>query len=139
MKTRRGQTGMSIPGMLVVAVMVGFFVMCIIRMWQPYFEYLSVRNIIQNISSEHGAADLRVTDIRRSIAKNFNTNQIYELNPREVEVYRREGKTYIDARYEVRIPIMGRIDAILNFDDLVYIAGSAIPVQGDPPKPEYDD
>ena len=138
MKTRRGQSGMSIIGMLVIAIMVGFFVMCIIRMWQPYVEYLSVRNIIQNISSEHGAADQRVTDIRRSIANQFNTNQIYELNPRDVQVYRREGKTYIDARYEVRIPIMGPIDAILDFDDLVYIAGSAIPVQGDPPKPEYE-
>jgi len=133
MKTRQRQSGISIPGMLVIAMMVGFFVMCGIRMAPPYFEYLSVRKIIESIASEHGAEEFSVTDIRRRISNQFNTNQIYELKPKEVEVYRRDGRTYIDANYEVRIPVMSRIDAVLKFDDLVYITGSNIPVQGTVP------
>lgn len=136
MKTRRGQTGMSIPGMLLIAAMVGFFVMCAIRMSPPYFEYLSVRNIIESIATEPSAKEFRVSDIRRKIANQFNTNQIYELQPREVEIFRSEGQTYIDANYEVRIPVMGRIDAVLKFDDLVYITGSNVPVQGRVVRPE---
>ena len=53
MNTRHSQRGMSIPGMLVIAIMVGFFVMCAIRMSPPYFEYLSVKNIIEQIVMEH--------------------------------------------------------------------------------------
>lgn len=130
MKTRQRQAGMSILGMLVIAMMVGFFVMCAIRMSPPFFEYLSVRKIVESIASEHGADKFSVSDIRRRISNQFNTNQIYELKPKEVEVYRRDGKTYIDANYEVRIPIMGRIDAVLKFDDLTYVTGSNIPVKG---------
>lgn len=48
----------------------------------------------------------------------FNTNQIYDLKPKDVEVFRKDGRTFIDARYEARVPIMGNVDAIMNFDDL---------------------
>ena len=39
-------------------------------------------------------------------------------------MFRKDGKTYIDARYEARIPVMGRIDAVMNFDDLEMQAGA---------------
>ena len=53
----------------------------------------------------------------------FNTNQIYAIKIGDVEIYREKGNTYIDANYEARIPIAGRIDAVLKFDDLLFLAG----------------
>ncbi len=126
MRSRQRQAGMSIPGMLLIAIMVGFFVMCGIKMAPPYFEYLSVKEIVQKVALDYDPATESTGDIRRKISNLFNTNQIYELQPKDVEVYRKNGKTYIDANYEVRIPIMGRIDAVLNFDDLLYIAGTPV-------------
>ena len=121
---------MSIPGMLLIAMMVGFFVMCAIRMAPPYFEYLSVKEIVQKVALEYDPATESTGQIRRKLDNLFNTNQIYELDPRDVEVYRKDGKTYIDANYEVRIPVMGRIDAVLKFDDLLYIAGTPVAQPG---------
>jgi hypothetical protein len=118
MKTRSRQQGMSIPGMLVVAAMLGFFIMCAVRMTPHYFEYLSVREIITKIAQEHNPDEEDIADIRRRIATVFNTNQIYDLQPKDVEVYRKDGRTYIDARYEARVPVMGIIDAVMKFDDL---------------------
>lgn len=138
MYTRQSQSGMSLLGMLTVAIMVGFFVMCVIRMSPAYFEYLSVRRIVESIATEPGAKELSTSEIRRRIANQFNTNQIYELKPKEVEVFRRQGETYIDANYEVRIPVMGRIDAMLRFDDLLYVMGSATPVQRKVVRPQED-
>jgi hypothetical protein len=134
MITRQRQSGMSIPGMLAILIMVGFFAMCIIRMTPPYFEYLSVKRIISSISSEFVVEKTSIRDIRRKIDNQFNTNQVYLLQPREVEVYRKKGKTYIDSNYEVRLPIMGPIDAILKFDDLLYEAGQSEPMAGPAPK-----
>jgi hypothetical protein len=126
MNTRHSQAGMSIPGMLLIAAMVGFFVMCAVRMVPHYFEYLSVREIITTIARDHDEEVENIPDIRRRIATVFNTNQIYDLAPKDVEVFRRKGETIIDASYEVRIPIMGRIDAVMNFDDLEYVAGNKL-------------
>jgi len=130
MNTRHNQRGMSIPGMLSIAIMVGFFIMCIIRMAPPYFEYLSVRNIIEQVVMEHEPQTESIGQIRRKISNMFNSNQIYELQPKEVEVFRKDGKTFIDASYEVRIPVMGRIDAVLKFDDLMYVTGNPTPLTG---------
>jgi cytochrome c oxidase assembly protein Cox11 len=126
MKSCERQAGMSIPGMLVIAIMVGFFVMCAIRMVPRYVEYLSVREIITTIAREHKIEEENIRDIRRRIETMFNTNQIYDLKPKDVEVYRKDGETFIDATYEVRIPIMGNIDAVMHFDDLVYVAGNKL-------------
>jgi hypothetical protein len=121
---------MSIPGMLAVAIMVGFFVMCIIRMAPPYTEYLSVKSIIEQVTMEFDPQTQSIGDIRRRIDFMFNTNQIYELKHKDVEVFRKDGKTFIDARYEVRVPVMGRIDAVLKFDDLLYVTGNPTPLTG---------
>ena len=134
MITRQRQSGMSIPGMLAILIMVGFFAMCIIRMTPPYFEYLSVKRIISSISGDFEVEKTTIRDIRRKIDNQFNTNQVYLLQPREVEVYRKKGKTYIDSNYEVRLPIMGPIDAILSFNDLLYEAGQLEPMTGPVPK-----
>ena len=130
MNTRQRQIGMSIPGMLAVAIMVGFFVMCIIRMAPPYTEYLSVKSIIEQVTMEFDPQTQSIGDIRRRIDFMFNTNQIYELEHKDVEVFRKDGKTFIDARYEVRVPVMGRIDAVLKFDDLLYVTGNPTPLTG---------
>jgi len=110
--------------------MVGFFVMCAIRMAPPYFEYLSVKEIVSSVAMEHEPQTQSIGQIRRKLDNMFNTNQIYELDPADVEVYRKSGKTYIDANYEVRVPVMGRIDAVLKFDDLLYVAGNPTPLTG---------
>ncbi len=135
MNIRQRQSGMSILGILTIMLMVGFFVMCVIRMTPPYMEYLSVRDIIARMAMETDPVDESTADIRRKIANIFNSNQIALLQPKDVEVYSKLGKTYIDANYEARLPIAWRIDAVLKFDDLLYELGNSKPLPK-PPVPE---
>ena len=123
MKIRQRQAGMSIPGMLVIAIMVGFFVMCGIRMTPIYLEYLTVKRIMEDVSSEFKPEEDTIADIRRTISNMLNTNQVYLLQPKEVEVFRKDGKIIIDSNYEARFPVMGIIDGVMRFDDLTFIAG----------------
>ena len=135
MRVRQGQSGASLLGMLCILLMLGFFAMCIIRMLPPYLEYLSVKDIISRIAMEPETADDSASDIRRKIANIFNTNQIYLLDPKDVEVFSKRGYTYIDANYEVRLPVMWRIDSVMKFDDLLYQVGKPDPL---PPLPEKE-
>jgi hypothetical protein len=104
--------------MLIIAAMVGFFIMCTIRLAPRYFEYLSIREIVTTIAREYNPEEQDLGDIRRRVDTMFNTNQIYDMSPKEVEIFHAKGKTYIDANYEVRVPIMGIVDAVMTFDDL---------------------
>ncbi len=127
MNMRHSQSGMSVIGMLAIGIMVGFFIMCGVRMMPPYMEYLTVKQIVSKVASENAAEDVTIPDLRRRIANLFNTNQIYALQPRDVKVYRKDGKTYVDASYEVRTPVAGKVDAIMNFDDLKFVVGDPAP------------
>ncbi|WP_165954370.1 DUF4845 domain-containing protein [Seongchinamella unica] len=123
MRTLKRQQGMSIPGMLIIAIMAGFYIMCIVKIVPHYFEYLSVKDIITQVANEHEPGTTTVGQVRRRIDNLFNTNQIYALKIGDVEIYREKGNTYIDASYEARVPIAGRLDAVLKFDDLLFVAG----------------
>jgi len=127
---------MSILGILAILLMLGFFAMNIIRMLPPFMEYLSVKDVIGRIAMDPDTANESPADIRRTIANIFNTNQIYLLDPKDVEVFTKSGKTYIDANYEVRLPVMWKIDSILRFDDLLYEVGNPTALPPLPPEPE---
>jgi len=118
---------MSVIGMLAIGIMVGFFVMCGVRMIPPYMEYLTVKQIVGKVASEKAAEDVTIPDLRRRIDNLFNTIQIYARSPRDVKVYRKDGKTYVDASYEVRTPVAGKVSAIMNFDDLKFVVGDPVP------------
>jgi len=130
--TRSRQHGMGIFGILGVLAMLGFFAMCIIKMTPPYLEFLSIRDIVTDIVKDPDSVDKSSSEIRRKLDYTFNTNQIYELDWKDVEVYRKKGRHYIDARYEVRVPIMWRIDAVLKFDDLLFEIGDPTPLTTSP-------
>jgi hypothetical protein len=115
---------MSIPGLLIIAVMVGFFVMCAIRMGPHYFEYLSVREIVATAAREYNPEEDTIADIRRRLDTMFNTNQIKDLQVKDIDISHKDGRTFIDARYEARVPIAGSISAIMSFDDLEVEAGT---------------
>lgn len=126
MRRRQTQKGMSVPGMLLIAIMVGFFIMAAIRLIPPYAEYLSIKSIVQEVALDHDPNTQTLGQIRRSLANRFNTSQIYDLKVEQIDIYRKKGKTYIDANYEKRVPMIGRIDAVIKFDDLVYITGTPV-------------
>jgi len=109
---------MSLPSMMLIVAMVGFFVMCAIRMFPRYMEYLSIREIVETVAREYNPDEEDLGDIRRRLDTMFNTNQINDLQPKDVEITHKEGRTYIDANYESRVPIMGIVDAVMTFDDL---------------------
>lgn len=125
MRERKRQSGMSIPGILVIMLMAGFFVMCAVKLSPHYFEYMTIKDILTQIAEEHEPGTTSVGQVRRRIDALFNTNQIYAIKNSDVEVYRKEGKTFIDGNYEARVPIMGRIDAVWRFDDLVFVGGES--------------
>ncbi len=123
MQTRQRQSGMAIWGMIVIAIMVGFYVLCAIKLIPIYTEYLSVKEILTKVAKEHVPGTTTTGQMRRRLDNLYNTNQIYATKPSEVEIYRKEGKTYIDGTYEGRVTIAGKLDAVLRFDDLVFVAG----------------
>jgi hypothetical protein len=123
--TAHRQRGMSILGFLMIAIMVGFFVMSGLRIAPGYFEYLTVRDIVERVAGEFDTEVDTISDIRRSLADYLNTNQVDSISYKEIVIERRDGEIVIDASYEDRQPLFWRIDAVVKYDDLIFIAGTS--------------
>lgn len=119
----RQEQGYSILSILLILIMVGFYVMCIIKLAPAYFEYFTIKEVVTKTADQFDPQTDTVADVRRKIDNLFNMNQVRGMLSKEVEVYRKDGETIIDANHEVRVPIMGRIDAVMKFDDLELVAG----------------
>lgn len=119
----RGQRGIGMLALLVIAMMVGFFAMSGIKIVPSYTEYLTVKQISIRVAKEYVEDEDTIADIRRALAGYLNTNQVKGLDYRDVDIARKEGKIIIDASYEHRIPLVWRIDAVLKYDDLKFEAG----------------
>ncbi len=123
MKLKNSQRGMSLLGLLLIAMMVGFFVMAAIRIAPSYIEYLTVKDIVARVAEEFRRDEDTISDLRRKLSTTLNTNQVYGLDFKDIKVFREDGKTWVDARYEARVPMIWRIDAVIKFDDLLFEAG----------------
>ena len=118
---------MSILGRLFVGIMFGFFVITGLRMAPHYFEYMTISDAVTKTATEVGADQKSITQLRTRLTNLFITNQIYNFDPDDVKIYRKDGKIYIDANYEARLPLLGRVDAVMNFDDLLLEVGKPVP------------
>lgn len=122
-KTARYQRGMGLLGMLLIAIMVGFFVMSAVKIAPGYIDYLAMRDIAVRVAEEYDKERDTFATMRRKFADFMNTSQIYAIEPKDIEFRRVKGDVIIDAGYEQRIPLFWRVDMVMRYDDLVYVAG----------------
>jgi hypothetical protein len=125
MRTRRRQQGLGLLGMLTIAVMVGFFVMSGIRIAPGYVEYLTIRDIVIGLAEEYDENAIPSPTFGALWPASSTPTRSSPRLPRNRGKSRKEGKIIIDASYEERIPLVWRIDAVVKYDDLVFIAGES--------------
>lgn len=122
-RSLRRQSGMSLMGRLSIAVMVGFFVYCAVRIVPGYIAYLTIRDTVARVAEEFDEDEDTISDVRSSLVGYFNLNQIKAITLDDIEVTREAGSIVIDASYEQRFAIVWRIGVVVNYDDLVFTAG----------------
>lgn len=117
------QRGATLISMLALAVMLGTLVTMGLRLLPAYLEYRSVRSVLLNIAGDSSLREAPIRDVRVRLDNLFNTNQIKALRASEVKVTRDRGKLELDGRYEVRTHLIANIDAVVRFEDLVFVVG----------------
>ncbi len=109
------QDGISILGILIVLALLSFFLTVAIRLAPTYMEGRSVKAAIESVAEQSNAGE-SLRDVTRRLTSTFNTNRIEAIQPRDIKVYRDQGKIIIDANYEKRTPLFKGVDAVLVFD-----------------------
>jgi len=114
----RRARGFSTWGLLSNLLIMGVLLLAAVRVAPNYIQYLTIKDIVARTASEFNSGSQSVADLKLRLAKQFNSNQIYDVSAENIAVYRERGVVVIDANYEKRFALFWILDGVLKFEDL---------------------
>lgn len=120
-KPVKGQRGMTAIGWLIVLGILSFFVLLVLRLAPGYLEFYKVKSVLESLQQEPYLGSKTPMEIRKLIDRRVEVNAIDSINGKDFIIVQANGKTTIQAQYEVRVHIVGNVDAVSSFDESVEV------------------
>ncbi|WP_297529483.1 DUF4845 domain-containing protein [Thiohalobacter sp.] len=112
---------MTLISWLVVLGLIAFFAILVLRLVPNYLEYFKVESTLESLKNEPGITQKSPGEIRTLISRRFDINDVEHVKAKEVKITRDRGRTIVSVKYEVRVPVLGNVDAVTKFDKSVEI------------------
>jgi hypothetical protein len=116
---KRRDAGFGLWAITTNLVFLGLLLIAALRMAPTYFEYLAVKDILLRAVVEQPVSGETVPQLRNRLAALLMTNQVRGVVIDDIAIYSERGVIVVDARYEVRFPLVWILDGVMQFDDLV--------------------
>lgn len=115
---RKYQNGATMWGWLSVVLMVGFLGMLAFKVVPIYAEHQTVRSALQDVVDSREFVNMSNKSIMRTIQSRMIINNIRTISSKSFKAARdRTGDKYILVQYEVKVPIMSNLSAIVEFNE----------------------
>jgi len=112
----RRQKGLTLSGFIMWAILVVIVLLLGFKLAPPYMEFQAIQKLMKNLANDPG---LRVGDYRKMIGGNFalrgGIDNITSLSANDLVINKEGEKVVITADYVVRVPIVGNINACIDF------------------------
>lgn len=119
-KTQHGLTFISLTA--VVALIVSS-VLLFLKLYPPYYGYFKVSSAVNSLSKESGVDKLTDKEIKDHLLRRLQIDDVDEVDQKHIVIEKSaRGKT-IRVAYEIRVPIVGNLDAVTRFDKSVELGG----------------
>lgn len=119
MKAKQAGIGM-IPTVLILGTVI-IFATVGVKLMPIYVDYWTLTRILEDVANEDRDSDPTPAGVRRDISGRFLTNRVEAISLRDIKISNDKKGVVIDARYEKRTPIIFNIDAVVRFDDALYV------------------
>ncbi len=120
MQLRKQQQGLGLLGLLVILGAASFVLTCFFRIGPVYLEYWQVKQSLDLVLKNRDAASKTPDALLAAIDKQFQVSAIDVINRKDIAISTDHGKRTLDANYEKRVALLGNIDVVVKFDQLVY-------------------
>lgn len=121
MKTKATQIGMGMLPTLVVVGVVIVFATIAVKLMPIYVDYWTLTRVLNDVVEEERSDDPTPAGIRSALSNRFITNRIEAISLRDIKISSDKKGVVIDASYEKRTPIMFNIDAVVRFEEAVFV------------------
>jgi hypothetical protein len=118
------QKGMTAIGWLLVLGLIAFFTLVTLRLVPAYMEFGKVTSVLESLKDEPGITGKTRSEIIRMVSKRFDVNDVYNVDPKLVEVKKDRGVLKVSINYERREHLVGNVDVVATFDKQVEVVAN---------------
>ncbi len=122
------QHGVSMWGFLAIMVLFVFFVLLVLKLLPPYLEYAKVSTAIENVAKQAGSASFSRKEIETALDRRFEIDDVRRVKLADHLIIERgeNGRgNVIRIQYEVVVPLVYNMSALLEFDHSAVAGGVA--------------
>ena len=117
MQTNFKQRGMTMWGLLFMGLLFIFFALLFFKLLPPYMEYGTVKTTLENVAKQPDIGNMEKAEIKNAIQRRFDIEDIKRVDlSKHLFVEKKPGATTIRLAYEVRVPLVYNVTALLDFE-----------------------
>ena len=86
------------------------------KLFPAYSEFFAIKKAINRMASEGSLSNMEKSEIQRAFDRSSGIDDIRSVQPKDLKITRNSsGETVVTADYEVVIPLVANISALLTF------------------------
>jgi type II secretory pathway pseudopilin PulG len=105
------EAGVSLSGLIVVLIVLGFLAVLAMRVFPAWAEYRSIKNAIAQAKAAGGGT----REMQQAFDRNAEINNITAISSRDLAISRDNGQAELSFAYEKRIPLAGNVSLLIDF------------------------
>ena len=125
LSSKQAQLGMTMYGIMFLLVVIGFVATAAIKLGPTYMDNRVVKSALEEMHNDYASVNLQdVTDgeILGKVQKYFQVNMVSAVIEQSAKVTRSGEHVVLSFNYEIRVPFMGNVDAVMVFENEVDLA-----------------
>jgi Tfp pilus assembly major pilin PilA len=122
---RRNQSGMTLISFVIVAAVVGTAAYIGMKLFPMYQEFYGVKSAAKGLAAEAGIANEQPAQIKQKLFRRFNIGYVSSVKPEHVKIDSSGSSKVMRINYEVRVSIVGNLDAVGRFNVEQPLTGTA--------------
>ncbi len=126
MHTLTQQRGMTLWGVALVMALIVFFTLLGLKLAPPYIAHGKIITALKSLEKQPMSGGFSKDDIKRSLDRRFTIDDVGQVDLRKDLYFEKKagGIVVVRIAYEVRVPMVYNITALIEFDDSVEIRGN---------------
>lgn len=110
------QRGIGFLGFLALAVGVIFVAILGMKVVPAYVHNAQLGQVFKSIAADPAMQNASIKEIKESFSKRASVNYISDVNADDIEITRVDGRLILSSSYSVKIPLVGNITLLIEFN-----------------------
>lgn len=125
MKFRLRQSGATIWQMITIGFLVVIFALLLMKLLPPYLSDLKITGALSSLQKQAAASAMNRKEILVALEKRFDIDDVKHVDLRQDVIIEKRGRmATVTIDYEVQVPLLFNISALLEFNHSVQVDAS---------------